>query len=550
MQKPLLSDSKVGFLDSKITAGGEMPSFDRNLSIDYGTEEKASKPKKIKAACYCRVSSMTDMQEDSLENQTKYFTNYIRSNPNYHFVGVYSDRGKTGTKIDGRTGFSKLIRDCLEGKIDLVLCKSISRFARSVTDSLDTVRQLKEKGVRLIFEKENIDTEDMKSEFIMTLLSAVAQEESRSISENVTWSFAKRFAQGQANFIRILGYTRDENKNWLINETEAAVVREAFKECLNGKNPSKIAKSFIKKGYKKANGRTDWSALAVRSILKNERYTGDVLCQKTYTEDYLSHKGIKNDGAKNQYLIEDHHPPIIDRKTFQRAQEELLKRSHNKKANNKRKITYPLSKRLKCENCGSNLQRYYCKGVVTWRCGKSVKSKSLCNLQGIKEGPIKKAIIEAFTKKYKLGSASKVNQKVVDLIKELEKITPSADFEYNQLKIDLQRILFEENMALINGENEDKLAKLEFKRKSLEQKIEDKERWWDLVEGDYNYRKKALKTLKDLLAMKRPFKRLKEASDDVEFLRAWVLNVKVISPTLFKINWITGNQTEIKLKGD
>ena len=216
-----------------------IPAVTRNTEYrrNIKTSEVDIKPQKIRTAAYARVSSETEMQDNSLENQIIYFTNHIRSNPKYHFIGVYSDKGKTGTKMDSRPGFMKLIRYALDGKVDLIYCKSISRFARNVVDTVETVRKLKAAGVRVIFEREGIDTGDIQSEFLLVTLSALAEEESRGISENLNWSYAKRFEKGEPVFMRILGYTKDKDKAWIIVEEEAEIVREAFNEYLNGLSP-------------------------------------------------------------------------------------------------------------------------------------------------------------------------------------------------------------------------------------------------------------------------------------------------------------------------
>ena len=241
------------------------------------------------------------------------------------------------------------------------------------------------------------------------VLSAVAQEESRSISENVNWSLSKRYGRGEAMFTRMLGYEKKSRYHWEIVESEAVIVKEAFNLCLKGMSPAQIARVFINKGYQKANGRYDWSGLAVRDILRNERYTGDALCQKTYTQDYLSHKIVINKGQKNQYLINDHHEAIVDKETFEKAQELLQERSkgrvfaheatlqeRSKPASKGKVKSYPFSKRLICGNCGAHLQRFCCRGIVTWRCGNHTKSKQLCKMKGIKEGTIIEAANQAF----------------------------------------------------------------------------------------------------------------------------------------------------------
>lgn len=507
-----------------------------------------SKSKMLKVAAYCRVSTVSEMQENSLENQTIYYTNHIRMNPEYHFVGIYSDRGKTGTNISSRSGFQRIIKHAFEGKIDLILCKSISRFARNVTDTLDMIRMLKEHGVRVIFDKENIDTFSIESQFIVVLLAAFAQEESRSISENITWSKAKSFERGEPSFVRILGYKKDKRKNWVIDEEEANVVREAFELCLQKEIPAKIAKRFITKGYQKANGRIDWTGAAISNMLKNERYTGDVLCQKTYVEDHLSHKSIKNNGERNQYLIKNHHEAIIDIETFNKAQEMISNvRKYSKRG---KRNSYPLSGRLLCGECGGTLNRFRTRGNIVWRCNKRVKSKELCNTKCVREHDIEKVIYLAFYEKYQLKGNLQGKRKIQKMTKDIENVMSSVEYEINQLKLNLERVLFKENIAIIKFRDTgtfEQNINLETERKEIEEKIEIKNAWWSMLECDNEYRKEALETLKMLNAINKPMKQMKEYLNKIEFLRAWVVKIKVMSPNAFTIIWSTGEETYVEL---
>lgn len=520
--------------------------------------ESAIKPKILKVAAYCRVSTLSDMQEDSLENQAIHYTRHIRSNTDWYFTGIYSDRGKTGTKIDSRSGFKRLIRHALQGKVDLILCKSISRFARNVVDTLNMIRILKENNVQVIFEKENIDTNTMQSEFIVTLLAAVAQEESRSSSENLNWSNAKRFEQGEPTFTRMLGYKKDDKRAWIVVRDEAETVKEAFDLYARGISPTQISRLFISEGYKKANGRDDWSGTSIRDILKNERYTGDALCQKTYTQDYLTHKSIRNDGIKSQYLVKNHHEAIIDMDTFDKTQDILLRRSRI--GGSGKKKSYPLSGRLICGECGSNLQHFKCRGVVTWRCGFSVKSKALCTMTGIKEDKLKEAMVKAFYQRYKLSDSLSHRfgkLPIKEMMKDLKNAQVSGDIEYNKLRLDLERVLFEENMVILKGEDSEgnKNAELlKIRRQKIEAEIKEKEKWWDILENDNGYRASALEKLEILSRRSMALSGLKKHLENdkcIEFLRAWVVRIKALSPILFSITWISGDNTYVEIsEGD
>lgn len=509
---------------------------------ESGTSALKARVSKPKVASYCRVSSFSDPQEESLENQMIHYTNYIRSNPEWQFAGIYSDRGKTGTKIKNRMGFNKMVRDAMEGKIDTILCKSISRFARNVTDTLNTIRALGSAGVNVVFEKEHLDTSNMQSEFILTMLSAVAQEESRSTSSNITWANTKRFEKGEAIFGRILGYKKEKDIPWIVVEEEAAIVQEAFQLFLEGHSTRRIAKTFIEKGYKKANGRTEWSTSSIRDMLQNERYTGDVLCQKTYTKDHLSHEIAKNHGERSQFLITNNHEPIIDRMTFEAVQVKIAENKTNVKRGPRK--SYPLSGRLVCGECGSNLHRYVCRGIVTWRCGHQTISHELCTMKGVKEEDIMKAILKGFSQRYE-NDQTTGRRRAIRLMKELQSALSIRDAQQNQLRLELERALLLENNAIFKCEDSQEFA---MKRKEIEKQIAMKESWWQLVDEDDIYRKNALDTLVEVKDKPRPEVELQVAKNSIEFLRGWVVRVKAVSPFLFTISWINGDETEIEIK--
>jgi len=509
----------------------------------------AEQPKKLRVAAYVRVSSLLDEQEGSFDNQKTHYTQLIRSTPGWKMVDIYTDQGRSGTSMAKRPGFNRMIRHAYEKKIDIILCKSVSRFARNVLDAINTIRELTELGVRIIFDKENIDTGDMASEFILTMLSATAQEESRSISENINWALEKRYERGEPVFVRKLGYQKNEQKEWIIIEEEADIVREAFEEALNGKTPAQIAKQFIKKRYKKINGRTDWTSTTVRLMLLNRDYTGDVICQKYYTESYLSHKRVANNGERNQYFIENHHEPIVSRETFEAVQRELERR---KKPNKNKKVNrYPLSSRIQCGKCGGNLHRFICKGVVRWRCENNVRSKELCTMGSIKEDVIREAMQDAFLERYRLA---RFMYDMERMKKDLTRAVAARDFSYNRLRLDLEQILLEENIALINANGseaestDEKLEELASKRASVEKELKVKEDWWELLDQDFAFREEAKTKLMELDAVRDPSKQLQKELQNISFLRAWVVRVKAITPMSFCMHWIDDKETIVDLR--
>lgn len=506
------------------------------------TEEKSNA---IKVAAYVRVSTLSDEQEDSLENQTAHYSRYIRSNPDWKMAAIYSDHGKSGTVASSRSGFNQMIRHALEGKIDLILCKSVSRFARNVLDTLDTVRMLKEHGVRLIFEKEDIDTASMQSEFILTMMAAVAQEESRSISENVKWANTKRLERGEARFTRLLGYIQEGDRKWVVQPEEASIVKDAFELCLQEKSPAEIARIFVQKGYKTAKGNKEWSGTGIREILRNNNYIGEVLSQKSYSKDHLSHKSTRNRGEKSQYLIEDHHEAIIDKQTFKTAQLMLKKRAKPNKRRDKKQ--YPLSSRIVCGKCGGNLQRFECRGVVTWRCGKRIKSKELCDMEGIREETIMAVMEAALDNKYESLTGEVLNSRTIQkMLRELKNVDAKSDIEYNQLRVDLESILHEENIAILNGTDE-VLEELKARRVQIESELKEKEAWWKLLDADFTYRMNSIAKLESSSIIKKTMGQLLDELKNIEYLRAWVVRVKAVSPILFSITWVTGEEIEVEL---
>lgn len=243
-----------------------------------------------RVAAYARVSTEMEEQASSYEAQIDYYTSHIQSRTEWEFAGMYADEGITGTSTKHREGFKTMIADTLAGKIDLILTKSVSRFARNTVDTLIHVRQLKDKGVEVYFEKENIWTLDSKGELLITIMSSLTQDESRSISENVTWDHRKRFADGKimVSYASLLGYKKGEDGNLAIDETQAPTVRRIYARFLEGATPQTIAKEFTSDGIPTPRGKQIWSPSTVRSILANEKYKGDALLQKSFTTDFLT----------------------------------------------------------------------------------------------------------------------------------------------------------------------------------------------------------------------------------------------------------------------
>lgn len=330
------------------------------------TQQLAQVHRKKRVCGYGRVSTDEEEQQSSYDLQVEYYTNYIKNKPDWEFVGMYADEGITGTSTKKRDGFLQMIRDCEAGKIDMIITKSISRFARNTLDCLEHVRKLKNlpSPVGIFFEKENLDTLDAKSELLLTILSSLAQDESRSISENVRWSLQKNYQQGRikCSASNFLGYDTNAKGDLVINEEQAATVRRIYREYLEGKGTNVIAKGLMRDGVLTGKGNTKWAACSIHRILTNEKYSGDVLTSKRVITDYLTHQRVVNRGQVQQYLISDHHPAIISREDWNRVQDELKRRDAMNKAAKERPAQRhssrtAFSNKLFCSECHEPLIR-------------------------------------------------------------------------------------------------------------------------------------------------------------------------------------------------
>ena len=354
--------------------------------------------RKRRVAAYARVSTDLEEQQTSYEAQVDYYTKYIARRPDWEFVDVYTDEGISGTNTKRREGFNRMINDALEGKIDLIITKSISRFARNTVDSLVNIRKLKEHNVECYFEKENINTFDSKGELLITIMSSLAQEESRSISQNVTWGQRKRFADGKVSmpYKTFLGYEKNEDGTIKINEEEAKVVKRIYYQFLRGDSVGKIANDLTKENILTPAGKSEWRKTTVISILQNEKYKGDALLQKKFTVDFLNHKTKKNEGEVPQYYVHDSHPAIITKEDWELVQIELNRRTEMG-------YTYsfknPFSGKLICEDCGS----YY--GKKKWHSGTvhekeilqcNFKFKHKCKTPNLDEEEVKSMFLKAY----------------------------------------------------------------------------------------------------------------------------------------------------------
>ena len=358
---------------------------------------------KRRVAAYARVSTDTDEQFTSYEAQIDYYTKFIAERKDWSFVEVYADEGISGTSTKHRDGFNRMIQDALDGKIDLIVTNSISRFARNTVDTLTTVRKLKEKGVEVYFEKENIYTLDSKGELLITIMSSIAQEESRSISENVTWGQRKRFSDGKVSlpYKHFLGYERGPDGLPQVVESEAKVVRDIYRQFLEGATATTIAKRPTEQGIPTPGGKKRWQTTTVESILTNEKYKGDALLQKKYTVDFLTKKQKVNEGEVPQYYVTGSHEAIVSAEVFDLVQYEFQRRKNLDNPYNSHDI---FSSRIICGECGCaygrkvwNSNNKYRR--IVWRCNAKYKARqgeAACHTPHLTEEQITTAFVGAF----------------------------------------------------------------------------------------------------------------------------------------------------------
>lgn len=358
-----------------------MPAIERiMLERAPGAIEEAGR--KLKVAAYCRVSTETEDQKTSFDQQVETYTAMIEANPEWELAGIYADEGLSGTSAEKRPEFMRMIRDCEEGKINLIITKSISRFARNLLDCITYMRKLSGMGVYIIFENNRIDTRERYSEMLLTVLAGFAQEESRSISENTIWGIRKRFEDGEARWCRLYGYEKNKNGEYQIVPEQAEVVREVFRLYELGSTISEIRSSLKERGILSPTGTENWSQASVSNMIKNERYAGDLLVQKFVTENHLSHKAVRNDCTEiPSFYIKNHHKAIIPREQFERVQMiRAMKRTQHSRADETMGACnqYPLGQKLMCPHCGSILYQRAVKTQVDhstgWCCERGEKA--------------------------------------------------------------------------------------------------------------------------------------------------------------------------------
>ncbi|MBO6229471.1 MAG: recombinase family protein [Ruminiclostridium sp.] len=513
------------------------------------TAKKKSSVKRV--AAYCRVSTAEDEQLNSYETQCQYYDEYIASHEDWKKVAIFADEGITGTQAKKRPEFLRMIRYCRRGSIDIILAKSVSRFARNTVESLQYVRELKELGIAVIFEKENINTLEQSDEMLLTIFSWFAQAESESISKNVSWGIRRSFEQGKFSMATVFGYEKDENGDPRIVPEQAETVRMIFDMFLTGSSYRNIIDRLKGLGRPKRNGKTDWSVANISKILQNEKYAGDALLQKTYTTDCISKKKKKNTGELPMYYVTDHHEAIIDRDTFNKAQVEISRRNCLNKAsqnptNNSGKYSakYALTERMYCAECGAAYRRttWTAKGYkeIVWRCVSRLESgKKKCHHSPtLHEESVHRAILDAINSFCAIGDDVRQKlradiQEVVipngQIISQLEQLRSDRNDEISRL---LELSLTETDYTKYDGE---------FKRLSDEiDAINEQIRTERDKLTDHSITTDAVQNILD--EIDRTEFRLTEYDDTLT--RRFIERIDVIDKHTIRITFIGGFQTE------
>jgi DNA invertase Pin-like site-specific DNA recombinase len=488
-----------------------------------------------RVAAYIRVSTDSTDQENSYETQEKYFTRLLSENPSWTFVGIYSDYGVSGTSGEKRPGFRRLLHHCKEGKIDRIVCKSISRFARNTVDFITALKVLKEYKVTILFEKEALDTAIPINEFILTTMAAIAQEESRSISDNVRWGTRKHYARGEIANQALYGYgytgrvlttaSGYRYKEIEIVETQAAVVRRIFNEAavgksyigiargLNGDNitppescHAKKRKTKAKPGQLNSDLEPGWTARQISEILKNERYMGDVLVQKTYTVDYLTHQVRENKGDMEQYLVRDHHPAIVSRELYSAAQRK------NCSGKSKPRRKYAFSGKLICAECGRYYNLRNSQRNPIWVCPSAIQNngKVICHAEKVREEQIRRMLKMEISERFGLT------------------ILPLPD------NVDVP--------AILGGCFEAKQASTVSCILSAMESFQQTE----YSESEYEQWEKTIEWLKTLPTGAEGTACLYNEMPDY-FIRAITQSITIYSPLKFTVHWFDGTETEAEM---
>lgn len=521
-----------------------------------GANQIDIRPKRV--AAYCRVSTDKEQQEHSFETQKEMYTEMIMMKPNWQMAGIYADEGITGTIAKKRPDFMRMIGDCRKGKIDIIITKSVSRFSRNNLDCLLYVRELKELGIPIIFEKEGINTLQVSSELLITLFSGLSQAESESISMNVKIGKRQSLKNGNVPFSykSFLGYRKGADGKPEIDEEQAVIIRRIFKEYLIGKSLLDIAKGLTADEIPTARGKTNWSSARVQSILTNEKYKGDALLQKTYVVDCISKKSKKNNGELPMYYVENNHPAIIERSMFDKAQEEISRRNSKRKVKQKGTKTelgkysskYALSELLFCGNCGTPYRRVTWtnrgKKKVVWRCISRLDygTKYCKDSPSLEESALQNAIAEAITQKAKSEGADvsrlKSHMQIYYDRQDASSIIAKKN-RLNELKQSIEQLTNMDNEAAQNGDFDSQFKQLYTEMYSLKDEL-------DEIEKQQARLSKSSDTLNEVAVIIEGLKNHPVEYDD-QAVRQLISCIKVISSDQIEIQFKDGTLMKASL---
>ena len=510
------------------------------------------RPKRV--AAYCRVSTDREEQEHSFETQKAMYTEMIMMKPSWQTAGIYADEGITGTVAKKRPGFMKMIEDCRKGKIDMIVTKSVSRFSRNNLDCLMYVRELKQLGIPIIFEKEGINTIQVSSELLLTLFGALSQAESESISMNVKLGIRQSLKNGNVRFSykTFLGYRKGADGQPEIVPEQADIVRRIYNDFLAGATYLEIAKRLTEENVPTMGGGNRWFSERIKSILKNEKYKGDALLQKTYITDPISKRVKKNNGELPMYYVENSHPAIIERRIFDRVQEEIARRAGKKKVKQTGTKTelgrysgkYALTELLYCGECGTPYRRCTWsrngKKKIVWRCVSRLDyGKKYCkNSPSVEESRLHNAIAAAITKK---ANSEEINiGGIMDHIESFGSRRDTDGIIQRQRRIaEIEKVI--DDLARLNsdeaqsGELDYKFSELYAELYSVKDELEEMQSGASALDGDM---------LNEMREVVTGLKNHPVEYDD-KVVRQLIDCIKVMSADMIKICFKDGTVTEV-----
>ena len=460
-------------------------------SVELKTEEIKTKYRRMRVVAYCRVSTKEEEQLNSYENQLKHYTEAINANPDWEFVGIFADKGISGTSVKNRDEFNKMIRLCKRGKVDMIMVKAISRFARNTVDCLKYTRLLKDIGVDVFFEEQKLHSTQPGAELYITIYGCLAQSESENLSANVIWGKLQSAKEGKVSFVysQTLGYRKGGDGKPEIDEEQAVIVRYIYNSFLSGEGLETIAQQLNDNGIPGVRG-GKWSISTIRSILTNEKYKGDAIINKTFVVNYLTKKVKKNNGERPKYYVENNHPAIIDSATFARVQEEIARRSNRRQEHKhgqgdvkfRYSAKYALTQLMVCGECKSSYHRYTWvkngvkKGVWRCECRTKFKKKYCKHSPAIEEEYLHQTIMNG------IMSVAKENTKLLTVLKEHIGYVIGNTIEDNSLEIEVRikeidnefkALIASVTADMVEGFDQNKVGELMREKQELQKRLQE-----------------------------------------------------------------------------